>query len=241
MDHTILQEFWKMLHFYSSGGYQNKRGRKSTKSNIIKNLKKDNFPVPKPKKLGSFDSLESMNMEFINYNFATPKKNFDSDRTISTKSCSETTSLSEESFTDNSSEISENMNRYRVLKPISQTCYEYDPEACLLERIASFKKKMQSRCKKDLITKFTFLTEKFTNLILIEGGIFKSSKANLFAECLLMIISNFCGMSKQLYCDCLKVETNSESLSCKIRRIKNSNCYKKLDKMFENEIADNSL
>ena len=35
MDHTILQEFWKMLHFYSSGGYQNKRGRISTKSNIL--------------------------------------------------------------------------------------------------------------------------------------------------------------------------------------------------------------
>ena len=63
-------------------------------------------------------------------------------------------------------------DRYRVLKPLyassnnhiynnnsnkkSQNCYVYDPETCLLERIACFEKKMYSRCKKDLIARFKF-------------------------------------------------------------------------------------
>ena len=79
-----------------------------------------------------------------------------------------------------------------------EKCFEvYDPVSCLYEYIYNFLKNMRKRCKIDLIENFQSVAKKFTDLILAQGDIFRSAKASLFAECMLMIVSNYCCISNQ--------------------------------------------
>jgi len=111
----------------------------------------------------------------------------------------------------------------------------------LMERIAIFRQKMPARCKKSMIETFDKLVNKLLDLTSSDVKAFKIHKFDPFADAMLLIIANEINMPKNVFLECLSIETRL--VPSKITEVKKYSCYKKLkilsDKTFANEIKNN--
>jgi len=107
----------------------------------------------------------------------------------------------------------------------------------LMERIAIFRQKMPARCKKSMIETFDMLINKFLDLTSSDVKTFKIHKFDPFADAMLLIIANEINMPRNVFLECLSIETRL--VPSKITEVKKYSCYKKLKNLSDRTLAKN--
>jgi len=105
----------------------------------------------------------------------------------------------------------------------------------LMERISIFRQKMPARCKKSMIEVFDELVNKFLNLTSSDPKNFKIYRFDPFADAMLLIIANEINMPKNVFLECLSIETRL--VPSKITEVKKYSCYRKLKSLFDKTLA----
>jgi len=105
----------------------------------------------------------------------------------------------------------------------------------LMERIAIFRQKMPARCKKSTIDAFDNLMQKLLDLTSSDCKSFKIYRFDPFADAMLLILANEIEMPRNVFLDCLSIETRL--VPSKITEVKKYSCYRKIKALFDKTLA----
>jgi len=124
-----------------------------------------------------------------------------------------------------------------TLKNISRQNYEDTTTIrdYINERIALFKSKMPSRCKKELIANFNYFIRFLIEIIPSQSETFKLVRVDALTDAMLMIAANRVNMGKTEFLDCLTMETRL--IPSRVTEIKKFACHRKLKVVFDEKLS----